>query len=41
MTPAANFATSFASVNDTGGNLPPVAMTPLVKIGNNIKLLRH
>ena len=38
-TPAANFATSFASVvdtggkfaagsNDTGGNLPPVSTTP-------------
>ncbi len=42
-TPAANFATSFASVvdtggkfaagiNDTGGNLPPVSMTPAANL---------
>ncbi len=41
-TPAANFATSFASivdtggkfaagVNDMGGNLPPVSMTPAAR----------
>jgi hypothetical protein len=35
-TPAANFATSFASVVDT-----PVSMTPVANIGNNIRLLRH
>ena len=50
-TPAANFATSFASVvdtggkfaagsNDTGGNLPPVSTTPAANNGNNIRLLR-
>ncbi len=50
-TPAAKFSTSFASVVDTGGNLPPVSMTPGVNLrpvsltpvannGNNISLLR-
>jgi hypothetical protein len=45
-TPAANFATSFTSVVDTGGkfatgveNLPPVSMTPVANNGNNIRLL--
>ncbi len=33
MTPAANFATSFASVVDTGGNLPPVSKTPAANLG--------
>jgi hypothetical protein len=44
MTPAANFAPSFASVvdtggkfatgvNDTGGKLPPVPTTPVAKYG--------
>ncbi len=51
ITSAANFATSFASVVDTGGNLPPVStilaanlpqlsMTPVANNGNNIRLLR-
>ncbi len=46
-----NFATSFASVvdtggkfatvvNDTGGNLPPLSLTPVANNGNNIRLLR-
>jgi hypothetical protein len=50
-TPVANFATSFASVvdtgskfaagvNDTGGNLPPVSKTPVVNNGDKIRLLR-
>ncbi len=50
-TPAANFATSLASVVDTGGkfaagisdtssNLPPVSVTPAANNGNNIRLLR-
>ncbi len=42
-TPAANFATSFASVVDTGGkfvagvngNLPPVSTTPAANLPNN------
>jgi hypothetical protein len=49
--PVANFATSFASVVDTGGKLPPVptttaanlqlvSMTPVANIWNNIRLLR-
>jgi hypothetical protein len=33
MTPAANFATSFASVVDTGSNLPPVLTTPAANFG--------
>ncbi len=47
----ANFATSLASVVDTGGkfaagindtvgNLPPVSTTPVANNGNNIRLLR-
>ncbi len=50
-TPAANFATSFASVvdtdgkfttgvSDTGGNFPAVSTTPLANNANNIRLLR-
>jgi hypothetical protein len=31
-TPAANFATSFTSVVDTGGKLPQVSMTPAANI---------
>jgi hypothetical protein len=45
-TPAANFATIFASVFYTGGtvstipaaNLPSVPTTPVAKHGNNIRL---
>jgi hypothetical protein len=48
MTLAADFATSVvdnngkfaAGVNDTGGNLLPVSMTPAANNGNNISLLR-
>jgi hypothetical protein len=51
MRPLANFATSCATVVDTGGkfaasvndtsdNLLPVSMTPLANNGNNIRLLR-
>jgi hypothetical protein len=32
MTPAANFATSFTSVVDTGGKLPPVSTTPAANL---------
>ena len=49
-TTAANFATIFASVvdtgkkfatgvNDAGGKLPPVSTTPAANNGNNIRLL--
>ncbi len=48
-TPAANFSTNFASavdnggkfatsVNNAGGKLPPVSMTPLANNGYNIRL---
>jgi hypothetical protein len=47
----ANFVTSLASVvdtdgkiaagvNDTGGNLPPVSMTPVANNRKNIRLLK-
>ena len=47
-TPAANFATSFASVVDTGGKFAAGVndtvgnepMTPVANNGNNIRLLR-
>jgi hypothetical protein len=50
MTPAANFANSSAGdvdtcgkfatgVNDTGGKLPPVSMTPVANNGSKIRLL--
>ncbi len=51
MTPVANFAISFTSIVDTGGNLrplsttpasnfPPILMTLVENNGNNIRLLR-